>query len=218
MSRYFSDSDRDNIAAAVKAAEAQTSGEIVPVIVEQSGSYAQVYRTAGIIGALLGAFAFEILKMTWRAWDAFWLYTDGGLFTFIAVGAGIVCLFTYLIPGFRRFLIGSGVLNKTVHQRALKAFVDHEVFDTRERTGIVLLVSLFEHRVEVFGDSAINEVVSPEDWAHVITDAVAGIKRGKPTDGLIAAIERCGKLLERKGVHVRHDDENELPNAPRMET
>ena len=40
---------------------------------------------------------------------------------------------------------------------AMAAFVEEEVFSTRDRTGILLFLSLFEHRVVVLGDSGINQ-------------------------------------------------------------
>ena len=53
MKRRFSDSDLDRIKVAVKAAENQISGEIVPVIVEHSGRYLIANYKGSLIGSAL---------------------------------------------------------------------------------------------------------------------------------------------------------------------
>ena len=120
----------------------------------------------------------------------------------------------YLYP-LQRLLAGSERLDETVHRRALQAFVEEEVFDTRDRTGILLFVSLREHRIEVVGDTGINQQVEADDWAEVVTRIRRGIQNDNLTEGLVEAIETCGRLLEEKGVDIRPDDENELTDTVR---
>jgi len=123
----------------------------------------------------------------------------------------------WALPALQRFLIPADRLIESVHARAQQAFLENEVFRTRERTGILIFVSLFEHRVEVVGDAGINAKVDADDWADVVADVVGGIKSGDPTTGMVSAIERCGQLLEKAGVTRREDDEDELPNAPQIQ-
>ena len=79
----------------------------------------------------------------------------------------------------------------------MKAFVEEELFNTRDRTGILLFISKFEHRIEVLGDVGINEKVSAEDWVEIVDHIRAGIKHGRFVDGVIDGIEMCGRLLEK---------------------
>ena len=96
-------------------------------------------------------------------------------------------------------------------------FVREEVFATRDRTGILLFVSLLERRVEVIGDIGISERVRADDWDAVESSIREGIRTGTLTDGLVAAIGLCGRLLERRSVNVRPDAENELADAVRTQ-
>jgi putative membrane protein len=102
-----------------------------------------------------------------------------------------------------------------VHRRALQSFVEEEVFATRDRTGILLFVSLREHRIEVLGDTGINEQVEPDDWAEIVARIRRGIRNDNLTEGLVEAIGMCGRLLERRGVNIRPDDTNELSDTVR---
>ena len=67
---------------------------------------------------------------------------------------------------------------------------------------------------EVLGDTGINELVQPDDWAEVVARIQMGIRNDNLTEGLVEAIGMCGRLLERKGVAIRHDDTDELPDDP----
>ena len=102
------------------------------------------------------------------------------------------------------------VLTRRVRRRAAVAFLDEEVFNTEDRTGILIFLSLFERRVVVLGDAGINSKVGEEEWA-AITDAIAaGIHAGRPGEALVEGIGACGRLLARRGVEIQPDDRNEL--------
>ncbi len=214
-SHLFSDADRERIEQAVRDAEARTSGEIVPVIVGTSGAYPSALWKAAMIGVIPGLLIHEWLVLGPSDWGmSVWAVQIMPL-TMI-LGALLFAGAARMIPAFQRWLIPGSRLIESVHARAQQAFLDNEVFQTRERTGILILVSLFEHRVEVMGDTGINDKVDPDDWADVVADIIAGIKNGDATGGLVAAIDRCGQLLENAGVERRDDDSDELSNAPRI--
>jgi putative membrane protein len=131
-----------------------------------------------------------------------------------AAGAALGYL-AVLVPALRRWLAGDDLLDLRTRRRAEAAFLEEEVFRTRDRTGILLFVSLFEHRVVVLGDSGINARVAPGEWDEVVRLAVEGIRRGRPGEGLAAAIAACGRLLARPGLERLPDDTDELPDELR---
>lgn len=207
--------DEDRIQEAVRQAEERTAGEIVPVVVPQSDSYeVALWRGAAALILLVLA-AVLLFFQFYEGWGFGWLFAPWSI-ALLVLGAGTIggLLARYVYP-LQRALVGADRLDETVHQRAMQAFVEEEVFDTRDRTGILLLVSLLEHRIEVLGDTGINQRVQPDDWAEVVTRIRTGIRNDNLTEGLVDAIGMCGRLLERKGVNVRPDDENELSDAVR---
>ncbi len=217
MSTPLSESDRKAIQDAVKSAERHTSGEIVPFIVGRSASYpVSFWRAAGIFG-LVGLLLVFILSLTYTGWGLGWLLSTAGHVVATIVFAITGLLLVRFVPGVQRRFAGSTAIGAAVRDRASRAFLEEEVFNTRERTGILVLVSLFERRVEVVGDSGINARVDPEDWGSVVEDILMGVKAGKLAEGLVSAIERCGSLLETKGVEIRPDDWNELSDSVRFE-
>lgn len=217
MRSILSEAELKAVEDAIQEAERRTSGEIVPYIVERSASYPIAYWRAGGAAALLMLFATIVLGYVYTGWGLGWLFTTGGtgaaLFVAAFMGAGLA----RFVPAIERFFAGQDALLGAVRDRSARAFVDEEVFDTRERTGILLFISLFEQRVEVVGDSGINAKVDDDDWARVVADILEGIRRGQTGEGLVKAVARCGKLLEEKGVEIREDDSNELSDSVRLE-
>jgi putative membrane protein len=207
--------DEEQVREAVQRAEERTAGEIVPVVVPRSADY-EVATWRGAAGAVLIAVAAVLLTLqVYDGWGLGWLYTPwGGVLAALVAGTVGGVLATY-VPPLQRLLAGADLLDETVHRRALQAFVEEEVFDTRDRTGILLFVSLREHRIEVLGDAGINEQVAPDDWAEVVARIRRGIRNDNLTEGLVEAIDMCGRLLERRGVNIRPDDENELSDTVR---
>jgi len=207
--------DQDRIQGAVGRAEEWTAGEIVPVVLPRSADYeVAVWRGTGV-AVLLVLTAVLLTLQFYDGWGLGWLFTPWGVaLSVLLAGTGGALLTRYIYP-LQRFLAGSDRLDETVHRRAMQAFVEEEVFDTRDRTGILIFVSLREHRIEVLGDTGINQQVEPDDWAEVVARIRRGIQNDNLTEGLVEAVEMCGRLLERKGVEVRPDDENELTDTVR---
>ena len=208
----FSDADMAAVRAAVAEAEKRTSGEIVPYVVPASDAYPNALWK----GATLGALAGPLLALAFhRLWDLWGTHLDLWITAPAAAGAAIGFLLAAFVPPVKRWLAGDEMLELRTRQRAEMAFLEEEVFRTRERTGILLFLSLFEHRVVVLGDSGINQKVEPGQWDGIVRTVVAGIRAGKPGEALAAAIRQCGELLERHGVAIRPDDRNELDNELR---
>lgn len=216
MSTALTDAELQRIREAVTAAEARTSGEIVPYIVERSGSYeVAVWRGASFlaVGTMLGA---ALLLQFYGGWGLGWLYTGWGMALLASLAGVVGAVLAATIPPLKRLLAGQDRLATRVHRRAALAFLDEEVFKTRDRTGILLFVSLFEHRIEVLGDEGINRQVSPDEWVEVVDTIRRGVRQGHLADGLVEAIAMCGRLLEEKGVAVRLDDTDEISDTVRL--
>jgi putative membrane protein len=209
VSKLFSEDDLSQISAAVKEAEARTSGEIVPYVVEQSDSYDEATWKAGFmlgfvtIAALVSVHNFTTV---WLPLD----FAEMALISLMLGGGGM--LLARFVASVRRLLVGAAVMEKRVSQRAAEAFIAEEVFATRERTGILIFLSLLERRVLVLGDSGINAKVDQSEWDEIVQLIVSSIRKRKPAEGLIAAIKKCGALLQQEGVERRANDKNEIPN------
>jgi putative membrane protein len=213
VSRLFSQADRERIKVAVEEAEGKTSGEIVPYVVDHSDHYEDAeWRCASLLAFLTFCAAIVVRNFTtvWLPLDV----VESGLAA-LAAGALGMLLVKYIRP-VKIFFAGRHRIDHRVAQRAAEAFISEEVFNTRDRTGILIFVSLLEHRVLVIGDTGINAKVEKADWHAIVQRVVKGMNDGKFTDGLVDAVRQCGSLLEKHGLKRRADDRNELSDSLRV--
>lgn len=209
----FTETDRAAILAAVRQAEGATAGEIVPYVVGASDPYPSTAWKGAALGALVlplaAVVAFWVSDL-WGAHPALWIVLP------VLAGAALGYLLTAWVPAVRRWLVGEAVLTLRTRRRAAEAFLEQEVFKTSERTGILLFLSLFEHRVVVLGDAGINAKVHQEEWDGLVSRLARGIRDGRAAPALVEAIGVCGALLARKGVEVSPRDINELADELRV--
>ena len=213
VARLFSESDLARIKVAVVEAEGKTSGEIVPFVVERSDDY-EVAEWRG--GALLGATVAIVFAALHELTDLWLPVNFAGLvaISIVAFVGGMVG--TRFVPSLIRLLAGRELMTHHAGRRAAEAFVAEEVFQTRDRTGILLFVSLLERTVIVVGDAGINAHVQKKEWDGIVAMIVDGLKKNTPADGMVRAINACGVLLERQGVARKTDDTDELSDGLRM--
>lgn len=209
MKPILTESNLQRVKEAVSDAETRTSAEIVPYIVPQSAHHeVAIWRGAGFFA--LFAYAIVLGYQWFAGWGASSL-NQGFLPVLLIIGAALLGGgVAHWIPAAKRFFAGRERLALATHRRAMQAFVEKEVFSTRERTGILLFVSLLEHRIEVIGDTGINSKVDADDWYAIVATIQEHIRKGQFADGLVAGIQQCGHLLEKSGVAIRSDDVNEL--------
>lgn len=210
----LSEAERSAVAAAIRAAEGRTSGEIVPYLVASCDEYDATRYKGAALGALAASLAIGLVHTLGGFWGGvgWWWITLP-----TAGGAALGFLATAAVAPLRRWLVPAEILDLRARRRAMAAFLEEEVFRTRERTGILLFLALFEHRVVVLGDSGINAKVAPGEWQGIVAHLTAAIRERRVAQGLVAAIGECGALLERHGVAVRADDTDELSNRLRLE-
>jgi putative membrane protein len=208
----LSDADRSAIRRATEDAEGRTAGEIVSYIVERIDDHSEGRWLAATLGSLslaLIAGAVHAIGGYWGGWGVLWITLPA------LVGAGL----GYLIGGIDRVarpLIPSDTLDRRAQLRAEAAFLEEEMFRTRGRTGILILVALFEHRAVILADEGIHRAVPAGEWDRLVADLTAGIRADRAVQALVDVIEGCGELLARYEVDRRSDDENELTDAPRL--
>jgi len=213
----FSEEDLNRIRTAVKEAEDKVSGEIVRFIVERSGVYTIADYKARLIA---GTFFFVLMIFLDRyVFDpaTTTLYYDPVFIFFVVVaGAGFGALIPHLSDGVKRWLIPRDYQDACCRQAAENAFLEEEVFNTRQRTGILIFISFFEHEVIVMADKGISRVVDHNEWDKVVKTLVSHIRAGNVTEGIVQGINMCGSILLEKGFNKTEDDVNELGDDLRI--
>lgn len=185
----FSAEDRAKIKAAITLAEKNTSGEIVPLVVAESGSYAWIHWAY----ALLGVFVASAMIVQWNK-SGNWPIELNEALLLQALGAGIGLLCS-TIPWLKRVSIPKRTKNHHVQVAAFAHFLSEGIHHTRDHTGILIFISAFERQVHILGDKGIHEKLGQDFWHEQVGQVAAGLRSGNASDALVAAITTMGNKL-----------------------
>ncbi len=210
----FTEADKKRIENAVKEVEKNTSGEIVTYFARKSDNYYEAGFIASSISAVFAFIFINILSQFWLLPFEFNILNFSVIILTIMV---LVFVLVQFIPFFKHTVISEKRETRMAVRRAMEVFVNEEIFNTKDRTGILIFVSEFEHNVEVIADTGINKKVEQSEWNKIVETIINGIKNKKVTDGIVSAIEQCGELLEKYDFAITKNDTNELSNEIRIE-
>jgi uncharacterized membrane protein len=101
-----------------------------------------------------------------------------------------------------------------VRHYAQSLFLRRELFKTRARNGILILVCKFERKVEILSDVGLYGRVAGEDWDRVIAAMAPLLRDGRFADALHAGLALIGQVLAAKGFVGSPGGANELPDGP----
>lgn len=103
------------------------------------------------------------------------------------------------------------MLKFDIRKLAEKEFVRLKMHETRDKTGILLLIVLSEKSFYILADEGINEKVEQDTWNSVRDEIQSEFILGHYTEGIIKGIELMGNILA-KHFPIKADDINELSN------
>ena len=215
----MSEADHAKVRAAIAAAEAKSDGEIIAITTDRSDAYHDV----GLHYAALACF----LVLAWAAiWpdqlELWWTRLMGWsaepslreLLTLLlgfALAKFLAVLFVMKYMPLRLALTPGATKTRRVRRRAIMLFKTGAERRTIGRTGILIYLSMGEHRAEIIGDEAITHVTTPETWGEAMTALLKDVKAGRTGDGIVAAVGLIGEVL---ATHFPRSsaDTNEIPD------
>jgi putative membrane protein len=215
-----SEADHDIVTSAVAAAEAHTSGEIVAVVAAKSNDYDDVALVWASIIAFLAMSVIALFPEFYRGlYDRLtggWgheLTANQWLGTVIAIGV-IKWIGMWLIllwRPLRMALTPRSIKAERVRARAIDLFKVGTEGKTVGRTGVLLYLSLKEHRADIVADEAIAAKVSADVWGNAMAALIERVRVGQPGEGMAEAVRQMGIVL---AEHFPRGSENpnELPD------
>ncbi len=217
---YVSETEHAKVSAAVAAAEANSAGEIVTVLAERSDGYSDIQLAWSILIATLALTVlalfpdFYLAKVEWvlGQWNIEW--TPRELFSLAVVVVVAKFIGMWLIQlwqPLKFFLVPGPVKHTRVRDAAVRHFKVGAERRTHGRTGVLIYLSMREHRAEIVADEAIARLVSAEAWGEAMADMLEHIRHDRIADGLVAGISDVGAVLAQHFPRAE-DDQNELPD------
>jgi putative membrane protein len=207
----ISPSQSETIDAAIARVEARTGVQIVTAVVGKADTYAELPWMAFALGVSLAglvAVLVDAVRPDWATSHAALLTAV----TLLAAG-GASALTAVFAPGYARFFLRSHVRDLEVRHYAQSLFLRRELFKTRSRNGILILVCKFERKVEILPDVGFYGRVTLEDWNRVIAAMTPLLRDRRYADALHAGVALAGQILAAKGFAGHPGGANELPDG-----
>ncbi len=206
LKKYVSQAEHMQIEKAVEEAEKKTSGEVVPMVVRRSSTVGHVPLILLLAFTLL-FFVFDI-----DYWQSEWIPLPHWALVLVDLFA-LMALVRVLSPlgWVERLLTSKADQAMQVEQRAMNEFYNHRINNTARATGILVYVSLMEHRAVVLGDQAIAKKIAPDKWQETVDRLIKGVKEKNLSEGFCEAITLCGDILENH-FPIQANNRNELKN------
>lgn len=222
MAQRFSMSEADHelVRAAVAKAEENTDAEIVTIIARRSDAY----HDAGLHWAILCAFLVAGFAAAFPTYyEAMIIWILGGwehqlpvqtillfllgnmLLKFLAVR------YLLAIPALRMAFTPRSTKARRVRRRAVELFRTAAESRTARLTGVLLYLSLDEHRAEIVADKSIADKVAPDVWGEAMAALVDEARQGRIAQGMARSIEIAGRVLA-EHCPRNADNPNELPD------
>ncbi|UVO17706.1 TPM domain-containing protein [Stutzerimonas stutzeri] len=196
----LSESELQQVAAAIERIERDTDAEVVTVLAAQADDYRYIpLLWASVIALLLpGALLF------FGGWLSAWqqLLAQWATFLVLAVAFRAPALTSRLIP--------RAVRNWRACNLARRQFIELNLHHTEADTGVLIFVSEAERYVEILVDRGIASRIDNAAWAAIVAAFTERVKQGRVLEGFLGCIESAGTLLAQHvpATHAR----NELPN------
>lgn len=216
----LSEADHALVTAAVTAAERNSDGEIVTVVADRSDSYHDVGLHYAVLAMLLVPALLAALPQGVIDWASGFALgwnpelTRGAVMAFLfVVLAATFLIFRFLFSymPLRMAVTPGATKSRRVGRRALQLFRASAEKRTSGRVGVLLYLSLLEHRAEIIADEAIHSRVEPEVWGEAMAVLIDRVKEGRPGEGMAEAVARIGDVLTRC-LPKTLADTNELPD------
>jgi len=216
----LSESDHALVSEAVGRVEKSSDGEIVTIVAPRSDAYHDVGLHYAVLAMLFVPAFWAFAPQAWVDWAATlllgWnaeLTRQTAMVYLFAKMAAVFLVVRYACAWMplRMALTPGRTKSRRVHRRAIELFRTGCELKTRGRTGVLLYVSLAEHRAEIVADKAIADQVAPDVWGEAMAHLVDELKAGRPGAGMAGAIDRIGSVLT-PILPPKAGDTNELPD------
>ncbi|HEX8468646.1 MAG TPA: hypothetical protein VF620_12670 [Allosphingosinicella sp.] len=216
----FSESDHALVTDAVAKAERSSDGEIVTIVAPRSDAYHDVGLHYAVLAMLLVPTVGAVLPQAWIDWAIALVFGWNASLSFrllmllLIVKMAVVFLivrFAFAWMPLRMALTPATTKTRRVRRRAVELFRAGTEKRTKGRTGILLYLSLLEHRAEIVADEAIHGRVEPDEWGEAMAALVDGVKAGRPGEGMALAVGKIGEVLA-QCLPPTLDNPNELPD------
>lgn len=97
--------------------------------------------------------------------------------------------------------------------RAIHLFGELGMHETKQKNGVLIYISINDHKLAIYGDEGIHSIVGDEFWNEDIQILVNYFKTNRFADGIIEVVSRVGSKLAEHFPATDAPNPDELDNS-----
>jgi len=194
MKPVLSENDKVVLEKRIAEAEKLSKTQIVLATVKRSDCYREIPWKAFALGtsaAGLLVLSLDLIFIGWLRNSTFII----SIVATLATGA-FIALLTILLPGFAKWFLPDSHAETEAHQYAESLFLSRELFATERRTGILLVISLFERKVVILPDKGLKDIISEDDLKNIIRLMKRPLAQRKFRQAMEIALDELIKIIK----------------------
>lgn len=209
---FLSDAEAAQIDASIARLETRADVQVVSAVVGKADAYPELPWMAFALGvslAALGTVVLDWLRPDWMGAQVALLHT-----AVILAAGSVSALAAVFVPAYARLFLRSALRDMEVRHYAQSLFLRHELFKTRERNGVLILICTFERKVEILADVGLHGRIADAEWGAIIAAMAAHLRDARIAAALQAGLAAFDTLLAMKGFAAGRGGQTELPSGP----
>jgi len=193
---HLAEQEQRQINELVAEVEAKSGAQVLLAVIGKADAYPDIPWKAFALGAAAAA----LFVMAEALLHPDWASIHSAVFDVVVIlGAGAALgLLTIFAPPFARLYLDGLRAETEVRQYAQAMFLERGVFQTHERIGVLVLVSLFERRVVILPDAGIRRHVTDEQIESVIAQMTPLLAERRIVAAAKAGLTALAALLRDK--------------------
>ena len=193
---HLTPQEQQQINGLVAELEAASGAQLIVAVIGKADAYPEIPWKAFALAAVTAALVVAPMEMGLVAASAGHTSAFGLL---VVLAAGLVAaLAAMFVPPLGRALLDRARARMEVEQYAQAVFLERGMFQTRHRTGILVLISLFERDAVIVADSGVRRLVTGEQIEAIVERMRPFVARGLAVEAVQGALTDLNRLLRGK--------------------
>ena len=210
-----SQKERERINAIVAQFERDTGAQAVAAVTPKADSYPDIPWKAYAVGSGFGAIGAALNPFLVQGWSHASLIA---LDAMLILSAGVVlATLAALMPSFARLFLDRVRAEAEALQYAQALFLERELFRTRDRCAVLVVLCCFERVAVVIADAGIREHAPPSALSEVSAASGASFRQRGIAAGFETAFSRLTEQLKRSGFVAPQHPANEIADEVMVE-
>lgn len=170
----------------------KTTGAVIPIFLKKAHFYPLAHYKMGLILMVL---ALALLYYVPLYYPPLAPLHNPQWFILFTLGPFIVGYLLAFIPKLKRLLTSNREMQECFYQKGIQIFFEQNIHTSKERDSVLVIISLFEKRIQILADTGVNALVSPSSWNQAVSQFSREVQESDLISATLKTLDKIGEVL-----------------------